>query len=153
MTKTANDASKLAIIIGIDSYRSAALEDLPSCKKDAEDLCKLLSDLGYTIFRNEPIIGSKLEGPNAYTKVHRAIRDFFINAEPGQTLLFYFSGHGIPREQELYLAMPEVNSIDPMIEGFSLSNLTTLMNSSKSMKIVSIIDACYSGVQICLMPE
>jgi uncharacterized caspase-like protein len=77
--------------------------------------------------------------------IHRAIVNFFKNAKPGQTLLFYFSGHGIPREEEIYLAMPEVNTKDPMVEGFSLTRLSQLMRSSKSMQIVSIVDACYSG--------
>lgn len=44
--------------------------------------------------------------------------------------------------------MPEVNSKNPMIEGFSLTRLTQLMKSSRSMQIVSIIDACYSGAAI-----
>ena len=120
--------------------------DLPSCKKDAEDIHKVLSgDLGYRVFGDGPIIGSNLEGPYAHIEVHRAIVEFFDGAEPGQTLVFYFSGHGIPREDELYLGMPGVKPKNPMVEGFSLSNLTRLMNSSRSMRIVSIIDACYSG--------
>ena len=49
------------------------------------------------------------------------------------------------REDETLSWMPEVKPKNPMVEGFSLSNLTKLMNSSRSMRIVSIIDACYSG--------
>jgi tetratricopeptide (TPR) repeat protein len=59
--------------------------------------------------------------------------------------LFYFSGHGIPREDEIYLATPQVDPLDPIVEGFSLSNLAKLMKSCKSKRIVSIIDACHSG--------
>lgn len=142
------DGSKVALVIGIDVYRSEGLEDLPSCRKDAEALCKILQELGYTIFQNEPIIGSRLSKENSWVDIHRAIVNFFKSAKPGQTLLFYFSGHGIPREDEIYLAMPEVDTKDPMVEGFSLTRLTQLMRSSKSMQIVSVIDACYSGAAI-----
>jgi tetratricopeptide (TPR) repeat protein len=142
------DRSKLALVIGIDVYRSEGLDNLSSCKKDAEDVCKLLQELGYTIFQNEPIIGSRLNKENSWVDIHRAIVSFFKSAKPGQTLLFYFSGHGIPREDEIYLAMPEVNTQEPMVEGFSLTKLTQLMKSSKSMQIVSIIDACYSGAAV-----
>jgi tetratricopeptide (TPR) repeat protein len=143
------DRSKLALVIGIDVYRSEGLDNLSSCKKDAEDVCKLLQEeLGYTIFQNEPIIGSRLNKENSWVDIHKAILSFFKSAKPGQTLLFYFSGHGIPREDEIYLAMPEVNTQDPMVEGFSLTRLTQLMKSSKSMQIVSIIDACYSGAAV-----
>ena len=143
MTKP--DNSKLALVIGVDVYRSEGLEDLSSCRKDAEDVCKILQGLGYTIFQNEPIIGSRLNKENSWVDIHRAIVSFFGSAKPGQTLLFYFSGHGIQRRDEIYLAMPEVNTKDPMVEGFALTRLTELMNSSRSMQIVSIIDACYSG--------
>ena len=63
----------------------------------------LSGDLGYRIFGDGPIIGSELEGPYAHVKVLRAIVDFFDGAEAGQTIVFYFSGHGIPWEEELYL--------------------------------------------------
>ena len=98
------DRSKLALVIGIDVYRSEGLDNLASCRKDTEDFCKLLQELRYTIFQNEPIIGSRLNKENSWVDIHRAIVSFFKSAKPGQTLLFYFSGHGIPREDEIYLA-------------------------------------------------
>jgi Caspase domain len=98
------DRSKLALVIGIDVYRSEGLDNSPSCRKDIEDFCRLLQKLGYTIFQNEPIIGSTLNKENSWVNVHRAIVSFFKSAKPGQTLFFYFSGHGIPREDEIYRA-------------------------------------------------
>ena len=98
------DGSKLALVIGIDVYHSEGLEDLSSCKKDAEGVYNTLQELGYTIFQNGPIIGSRLNKENSWVDIHRAIVSFFKSAKPGQTLLFYFSGHGIPREDEIYRA-------------------------------------------------
>jgi hypothetical protein len=99
------DRSKLGLVTGIDVYRSEGLDNLPSCRKDTEDFCKLLQELGYTIFQNEPIIGSRLNKEDSWVDIHRAmVVSFFKSAKPGQTLLFYFSRHGIPREDEIYLA-------------------------------------------------
>jgi Caspase domain len=98
------DRSKLALVTGIDVYRSEGLNNLHSCRENIEDFCKLLQELGYTIFQNEPIIGSRLNKKNSWVDIHRAIVSFFKGAKPGQRLLFYFSGHGIPREDEIYLA-------------------------------------------------
>jgi hypothetical protein len=99
------DRSKLGLVTGIDVYRSEGLDNLPSCRKDTEDFCKLLQKLGYTIFQSEPIIGSRLNKGNSWVEdIHRAIVSFFKSVKPGQTLLFYFSGHGIPREDEIYRA-------------------------------------------------
>jgi tetratricopeptide (TPR) repeat protein len=146
------DDSKLALVIGIDVYRSEGLIDLPFCRKDAKDLTKVLRALGYTIFQDEPIIGSRLNKENSWVDIHRAIVNFFYVARPAQTLLFYFSGYGIARDGDVYLALPEINTQDPIVEGFSLMRLTRLMTSSKSMRIVSIIDACYSGTAVLPAP-
>jgi Caspase domain len=55
--------NKAALILGIDHYYNNGLEQLPSCKKDAEDLYKILTThrLDYTIFKGHHIIGSKLK--------------------------------------------------------------------------------------------
>jgi tetratricopeptide (TPR) repeat protein len=145
------DTNKVALIIGIDVYyhegldRKPSLSQLPSCRKDAMDMHDLLSQLNYTIFGDVPLIGSNLDKESGFLRVHRAIRDFFDNGEAGQTLLLYYSGHGLPRREEVYLSTPQVNPKQPMIEGFSLSNLTDLMDSCRSTRIVCVIDACFSG--------
>ena len=145
MTKPPSNPDKLALIIGIDTYTNTSLENLPSCKKDAEDMSEVLSEQGYTKFGSKPMIGSELYEEFGWYRIHKAIVDLFDKAEAGQTLLFYFSRHGLSRGQDIFLATPQVDPPNPMLQGFSLANLTSLTNSSKSMKIVSIIDRCYSA--------
>jgi uncharacterized caspase-like protein len=141
-----SDASKIALIVGMDTYDNNDLDQLPSCKRDAEDLHELLrAKFGYTIFGDEPIIGSKLTKNYGWAQVHKAISEFFNIAKPSQTLLFYFSGHGITKGGEVYLATPSVDPKNPFPEGFSLSKLTDLMGQSKSKQLVGIIDACFAG--------
>jgi hypothetical protein len=84
------DGSNVALVIGIDVYRSEGLEDLPSCRKDAEALCKILQELGYTIFQNEPIIGSRLSKENSWVDIHRAIVNFFERKTGSDTLVLLF---------------------------------------------------------------
>jgi tetratricopeptide (TPR) repeat protein len=148
------EISKIALIIGIDTYYhkgldgKASLAHLESSKNDAIGLYNLLKSkkFSYTIFGNRPLIGSNLNKENGFVKIHRAIKDFFNNADLGQVLLFYFSGHGVPRQgDEVYLATPQVDPKDPFVEGFRLSDLTWLVNTSKARQIVCIIDSCYSG--------
>jgi len=143
-----SDPNKLALIIGIDAYyNSDGLAPLPSCKKDANDLAELLSkaEFGYTIFKGRPLIGSQLNKYYGWVQFRQAIFDFFGEAKPGQKLLFYFSGHGIAEDNDVYMGTPQVDSKSPGFAGFSLSDLTKRMKSSKSKQILGIIDACYSG--------
>ncbi|MFX0199454.1 MAG: caspase domain-containing protein [Candidatus Hodarchaeota archaeon] len=136
--------SRRALIIGIDKY--ALLDPLPSCKNDANDLSDLLSKLGYTNYEGSPFIGSNLiDQEYGYVKVREAIINFFYEAKPSHTLLFYFSGHGIPGLNDVFLSTPHVDPKRPRARGFSLSELTKCMALSKSKRVVGIIDACYSG--------
>jgi uncharacterized caspase-like protein len=101
---------------------------------------------GYKIYENNPIIGSNLEMTDKFSRIQKSIIQFFYTASIGQTLLFYFSGHGIPRENdEVFLATPDVDPKEPLLGGFRISDLTRLVNSSRAREIICIIDSCYSG--------
>jgi tetratricopeptide (TPR) repeat protein len=140
------DSGKIALIIGIDQYNSNELDSLPSSKKDANDLKAELLKLEFQSFRNSPIIGSEIAKEEmGWAKIRETICDFFLEAKPSQLLLFYFSGHGITGGNDVFLSTPNIDPKNPRSRGFSLSELTNCMGSSKSRQIIGIIDACYSG--------
>ena len=138
-------SERLALVIGVDGYKSPLLAPLPSCRKDAFDIAKEFSTAGYSIYDNGPLIGSNIQDPNAWSKIRESIINYFNKSKPSQKLIFYFSGHGLSRHGEIYLATPEVDPESPRLAGFALSELTSLISECKSKQIVCIIDACYSG--------
>ena len=67
-----------------------------------------------------------------------------IRAE--DTLLFYYSGHGIPDiDGDIYLASSEIDPDAPYRRGFSFNELTKMIQRSVSIRIVTVLDCCYSG--------
>jgi hypothetical protein len=140
-------SNKLALLIGIDIYFDRRLKRLNSCKRDVQNLFDLLTSetFDYRIFGNRPIIGSELDRKYGWANIRKIINNFFTSAKAGETLLFYFSGHGIPFGNEVFLGTPSVDPKNPSETGFALSELTRLMGWSKSRQIVGVIDACHSG--------
>ena len=135
-------AKKKAIVIGVSEY-STSLQPLNFCKNDGKEMFELLTSLGYEILDNHRLIGYV-----GFQEMREAIYDFFDNSCTlgNQTLLFYFSGHGIPApDGDMCLASSEINPDDPYRRGFSSYELTRLMQGSASLRVVTILDCCYSG--------
>ncbi len=133
---------KKAIVIGVSDY-STNLQSLNFCKNDGKELSELLTSLGYEILDSHRLIGYI-----RFDQMREAIYDFFDNAstQADETLVFYFSGHGIPApDGDMCLASSEINPDDPYRRGFSSYELTRLMQSSVSLRVVTILDCCYSG--------
>ncbi len=134
--------TKKALIIGISHYDDKNLEDLDFCEKDGQAMFELLTSLGYEI-KNE----NKLVGKVPGLMLRDKIIDFFhdTNTRARDTLVLYFSGHGVPDRDDLFFASSDIDTDKPMRNGFSSSDLWLAMNKSKSRKIVAILDCCYSG--------
>jgi hypothetical protein len=130
---------KKALVIGINDY--SHLQPLHFCKNDGETMSKLLNSLDYKIY-------GTLIGYVKWDIMRDAIFDFFTdpNVKPNDTLIFYYSGHGVPDSTGgIYLSTSEINPDNPRKRGFSFEDLTRLIQECISTKIVVILDSCYSG--------
>jgi hypothetical protein len=135
-----NDGSKKALVISTSEYKF--LEPLVFCRNDGEQMCQVLESLNYHISNN------KLIGKVGADQMRKTMIEFFRSStvKPDDTLLFYYSGHGLIDEfGDAYLAPFEIEPSAPDKEGILFDELTRLMNKSNSTKIVTILDCCYSG--------
>ncbi|MGA9153507.1 MAG: caspase family protein [Candidatus Nitrosopolaris sp.] len=84
------NAQKKALIVGISDYTN--LQRLDFCRNDGTEVHKVLSSQGYKISDENRLVG-EAKGE----EVREAIYDFFgdISTSPDDTLLFYYSGHGV----------------------------------------------------------
>jgi len=123
---------------------------LDFCKKDGKEMYEFLKSKGYELpfnRENETTHEVELIGEVEGQKMNDSVIDFFRDPSiyTKDTLLFYFSGHGVPDGQDVYLASSEINTIAPSKRGFSFDALTKTINLSRSEKIITILDCCHSG--------
>lgn len=137
-----SQAKKKALVIGVSHYNN--LQPLDLCKNDAEELLRVLSEQRYEIPENRRLIG---EVP--YETMRKAINGFFSDSSNGRedTLIFYFSGHGLPDGHgKHYLAPSDIDPNDPFDKGLDFENLEYLINKKcNSDRIIAILDCCFSG--------
>ncbi|EES89416.1 caspase family protein [Helicobacter canadensis] len=128
----------IAILVGNSEYQN--LGKLDFCKKDINSIQKIL-DLNKKfeihIFENYQSEQLKSE----LSKIIRELEKSKINE-----LLFYYTGHGVFKEQFYYLP---INFTDKQFETTSLSNneLDDMLKSLDTEMVIKIIDACQSGQQ------
>ena len=137
-------STRKALVVSVSSYLSNTnLRTLSFCKNDGEAMYSVLKSLGYQISEN-----CKLIGEVKYEQMREAIIDFFTDAEnkADDTLLFYYSGHGVPdADGDIYLASSETDPDAPYRMGFSFAELTKMMQKSSSIRLITVLDCCYSG--------
>lgn len=134
---------KKALVIAISDYKNENLHDLDFCKKDGIEVHKALKSMGYEMHREDEMIGTV-----SAQDIRDAITDFFINdkIKTTDTLLFYYSGHGVPdSDGSVYLASTEIDPDVPIKRGFSFEELATVVSRSPSKKSIIVLDSCFSG--------
>ena len=140
---SSNQGKKKALIIAISNYDNLPQEkQLPFCKNGGEEIYQILQKQGYEIPDDWKLIGRVTSD-----QLKKAIFDFFRKrADSKDTLLFYFSGHGIPDGHGRHYLAPTDIEIDlPDYYGFRFSELEDQANKSPAKKIITILDCCFSG--------
>jgi caspase domain-containing protein len=80
------------------------------------------------------------------SQIRQAIIDFFAEATAKDTLLFYFSGHGMPDGHGSYfLASSDIDRKIPQWAGYPFYELEKERERSVAKKVVTILDCCFSG--------
>jgi hypothetical protein len=141
VSQDSKPARRKAIIISIREYYQ--LPTLEFCRNNGDMMYEILKELGYEIPDKYKLIDHV-----DYSTMREALYDFFTNPtiKVNDTLLFYYSGHGMTgTDGSVYLASTETNPGQPFVNGFSFDELTTTIDRSRSMRIVTIIDCVYGG--------
>ena len=136
-------ARKKALVIAVSDYNvNSDLSNLPFCKNDGNEILKILKDLGYEIKNRDGLLGY-VDGTN----MQNAIYDFFNDDDIkiDDTLLFYFSGHGVPGNDDFFLASSNIELKIPKKKGFSFDDLNGEITHCHAKRLVIILDSCYAG--------
>jgi len=132
---------QLALLIGIDHYRSHNGEEAPDnlrgCRTDV-DLQRELWQSRYGLGATD--IVTLLDGQATPTQVETAFREHLGQASPGDRVIFHFSGYGVVQNgatgsEELALLLGAKGV------GFSLNLLQSLIRSLKTDQVIVILDS------------
>jgi hypothetical protein len=130
-----------AVIVGINKYADANLEDLHGAENDAQEVMERLKGDDYAI-------DAFLKGSEATCfAVRNALSSLLYRIDKQELALFYFSGHGfVDGFDDGYIAPFDVSIGAPWVCGISMGEIKELLLKAKNKdSVVVILDCCYSG--------
>ncbi|GAB4060606.1 caspase, EACC1-associated type [Catellatospora paridis] len=137
-----------AVLIGVSTYQSAELPNLPAVRNNLADLALVLTD---------PLLGGMphdrcivVRDPTSAREVYRTLRQYAEHAE--DTLLVYFAGHGLKGvRNELYLTFGETEPHELPITALAYDALREILTDGPAENKVVILDCCFSGQAVASM--
>ncbi|HBF4581473.1 TPA: caspase family protein [Clostridioides difficile] len=134
---------RYAIIIGCDEYRHYS--NISFCIEDAFLMQEVLTEYCDYEYNNiELIFPTEDKERLSIESVNNDIKKILDKIESGDTLIFYFAGHGMVHENEAYLLLPDTNPKEIASTALSIKSLNELLKD-KDITNFRIIDACQSG--------
>lgn len=129
-----------ALIVASAQYTDPLLRQLEAPAADAAGLIEVLSNREIGGFQTKALI----DRPSY--EIAAAIEEFFIDRQPDDLLLLYFSGHGIKDvDGRLYFATVNTKRSLLLATSVPASMVNDAMLRSRSRREVLILDCCHSG--------
>lgn len=129
-----SSGSRKALVIGNDSYQNTT--KLQNAREDAKSISTSLANLGYQVTL-------KLDLKERDMKA--ALRNFAMQIEGGDEVVFYFSGHGIQINNSNFLVPVDIageNEAQIKDEAIPLQRILDDISDRKARFALAIIDAC-----------
>lgn len=129
-----------ALVVAADEFDDLGLRTLVAPRRDAADLARILADPDIGGFEVSTILNRPRH------EVERAIARFFSAGERDDTLLLYFSGHGLKDENGmLYFAMTDTEVDLLSASAVSSSFVSGQLGRARAQTKIVLLDCCYSG--------
>jgi len=134
------DAARHALLIAISEYKDPRLQKLVSPGRDVVALRRVLEN---------PAIGSfsvTMLSNRGSDAIRRKMDQFFSERRPAETVVCYFSGHGLKDDDgNLYLAARDTSRSLLLSTAISDGFLRDVMRNSRARSQVLILDCCFGG--------
>lgn len=137
-----------AVLIGVDNYLRGGVTKLNYAGSDAKLLAKTLTDKMQVQQKNIFLYTTDAPDENnrpSLTNVVYRLDWLRQNAGPDDTIIFYFAGHGINKDNETYLLTQEADPrAGATLKITSLNGSTVYENlgQSKARNSLVLLDAC-----------
>ena len=133
-----------ALLVGIDKYQDKEINPLRFAVADVLALKEVLVDPMHGGFKPEKV---RVLTNDEATKgnILKGLTNWLPMAEENDTVLIYYSGHGIEHNGESYLLPVETDLSIISAYGIRNRDFAEALDGIKANKVITILDSCHSG--------
>ncbi len=134
------------LLVGINQYNDVELPSLKYSALDCQGLGEALSEA--TDNTRELILHHDFaDRKPELDLVRTSLKEIVASAQTGDTILFYFSGHGIldAPTQQVYLCLRDTKKQQLTTTGLPLKEILRLLGNCRASQQLIWLDACHSG--------
>jgi WD40 repeat protein/uncharacterized caspase-like protein len=149
VTKQKTATAKLwLLLVGVNYYQDPELPSLEYSALDCQGLGEALIEATATFPAREVIIHHDFaDNQPELATVQASLAKILASAKPDDTILFYFSGHGILEEtaQQVYLCLRDTQKNHLTETGLPLQGILQRLGNCQASQQLVWLDACHSG--------
>ncbi len=141
------EAKLWSLLVGVNSYQDDDLPCLRYSAFDCQGLASALLEATQGFPRKEVIVHHDFAAPPTLELVQASLKRIVAAAKPEDTILLYFSGHGVLDEktEEVILCLADTNKDDLLATGLRLPEMLQLLSNLGIHRQMLWLDACHSG--------
>lgn len=147
LNKTAQaklDHTKWLFTVGIETYEYT--EDIDFSKRSAKMFKKVAKKVLGVPERN---CFTLLDSKATYTGIRTKLKKMLSRVKDGDTIYFYYNGHGIPNPKQCNEPYMLSSELEPEYvseySDLALKNIYKKLSNSKASKVIAAVDSCFSG--------
>jgi len=141
------------LLVGVNEYQDKRLNPLNFAVSDCQGLAEALEEATQRFRDKEVIIhcNPAVQRSSILEAVRASLRRIVTEANPQDTVLFYFSGHGViePVSQQPFLCLAQTQIDNLHHTGLGLQELLQQLQLCGGKQLV-LLDACHSGSIVSL---
>ncbi|MEW6277989.1 MAG: caspase family protein [Candidatus Eremiobacterota bacterium] len=145
--RAAQGPQKWAVVVGINRYQSKSITPLEYAEADAREFSRTLTSVAGFPAQNVFLFTTDQSGYEYPTRTNIAFRfDYLIRQMgPQDTLVVYFSGHGVEVDGQSFLLTAEADSRSLLTlqqSALHARDLFGWLGNSKAGQVLLVVDAC-----------
>jgi uncharacterized caspase-like protein len=143
----AGKAKMWILLVGVNQYQDEHFPALAYSAVDCQELGAALTDAIKEFPRKQIITHHDFAAFPTFEAVSNSLKQIISSARSQDTVLFYFSGHGVIEQtsQQAVLCLSDTQNDSLLTTGLRMQELLNLLESCAARSQLIWLDACHSG--------